>query len=127
MTSQGSTRIRSPLKLPCDYMDWKELLAKKVESGELPHEDSTPSESEKAEKGHSDLLRITIDRKGRKGKTATIIDGFTCPDPEIAEIASKLKAGLGAGGSARGGEILIQGDVADKLKPLLIKMGYRVK
>lgn len=76
---------------------------------------------------HPDQLRITIDRKGRKGKTATIIDGFTCSDAEIADIASKLKTSLGTGGSARGGEILIQGDVAEKLRPLLVKMGYRVK
>ena len=64
-------------------------------------------------------LDIVLERKGRAGKTATIITGFTCTDEELRAAASLLKKTLGTGGSARGGEILVQGDRrADVLKAL---------
>lgn len=56
-------------------------------------------------------LRVFFERKGRGGKSATIITGFDdLTDDELKAVASKLKQTLGTGGSARGGEILIQGD-----------------
>lgn len=106
-------------------MDWKDILAQKVVDGSLSREEyveepvSTPQVSE--------TLKIIIDRKGRKGKTATIIEGFTSSDDEIAQVATKLKTRLGIGGSSRGGEILLQGDVAEKARTLLKEMGYKVK
>lgn len=74
-----------------------------------------------------DLLRVIVDRKGRKGKVATIIEGFTISDEEVAEVAAMLKRKLGVGGSSRGGEILIQGDAAARVRELLVKEGYKVK
>lgn len=106
-------------------MDWKDLLASKVNDGTLEREEFVAEEA--APVKSADTLRVTIDRKGRKGKTATIVEGFTCEDDTLLDIAARLKSKLGTGGSARGGEILIQGDVADKVKSLLAEMGYRVK
>lgn len=106
-------------------MDWKELLSSKVNSGELPCEDSTPDPA--THRAEQDTLRVVTDRKGRKGKTATIVEGFTCSDEELAEIASGIKTRLGTGGSSRGGEILIQGDVQAKVTAILRGMGYKVK
>lgn len=106
-------------------MDWKEILSKKIEDGDLEREDFTPVEAMSVQ--IADTLHVLIDRKGRKGKTATIIEGFTCPEEEVATIASRLKTKLGTGGSVRGGEILIQGDVAERVKGLLRELGYRVK
>lgn len=108
-------------------MDWKDILSQKVESGELQREDSTDCFSEDKPQRSPDTLHVVIDRKGRKGKTATIIEGFTCDDDELTAIASRLKTRLGVGGSARGGEILIQGDVADKVRQLLKSEGYKAK
>lgn len=107
-------------------MDWKDLLSQKIESGELTREDSTPAPDE-VPAHKPDTLNVLIDRKGRKGKTATIVEGFTCPDDEVAAIASRLKTSLGTGGSSRGGEILIQGNVADKVRAALREMGYKVR
>lgn len=107
-------------------MDWKDLLASKVDDGTLEREEFVP-EAEAVTDKKADVLRVSIDRKGRKGKTATIVEGFTCPDDRLMEIAAKLKSKLGTGGSARAGEILIQGDVADKVKSLLTDMGYKVR
>lgn len=108
-------------------MDWKDLLAKKVEEGALEREEYSEPQPEETSKSGKPVLHVVIDRKGRKGKTATIIEGFDCEDAEVASVAATLKTRLGTGGSARGGEILIQGDVADKVKSLLKEMGYKVK
>ena len=70
---------------------------------------------------------MVVDRKGRKGKTATIIEGFELPDEEVADVAARLKKRLGTGGSSRGGEILIQGDCAVKAAEALRAMGFKVK
>lgn len=106
-------------------MAWKDILAQKVSSGELSHEEFIPEE-EKTEKA-ADVIEVSIDRKGRKGKTATIAAGFTCGDDELKTVASKLKTRLSTGGSARGGEILIQGERADEMKAILRELGYKVK
>lgn len=66
--------------------------------------------------------------KGRSGKPATILADFVgVSDGEIAALASELKRALGTGGSARGGEILIQGDRRNALRPLLQAKGFKVK
>lgn len=108
-------------------MDWKEMLGALREDPSLPAgEDTAPQPA--AEKSRpKDTLRVVTDRKGRKGKVATIIEGFTLPDDEVARVAASLKRSLGVGGSSRGGEILIQGECADKVRALLVKAGYKVK
>lgn len=66
--------------------------------------------------------------KGRSGKPATILADFVgVSDGEITALASELKRALGTGGSARGGEILIQGDRRNALRPLLQAKGFKVK
>ena len=108
-------------------MDWKDILAGKIEDGTLSREDFVPEQDREAGGRPVDVLKVSIDRKGRKGKTATLVEGFTCPDEEVKSIAAALKTRLGTGGSSRGGDILLQGDVADKVRQLLVSMGYRVK
>ena len=71
------------------------------------------------------LLRIEKDK--RKGKIATLITGYEDDSPEVAELAQLLRKRLAIGGSTRDGEILLQGDVREKVKQLLIELGYRVK
>lgn len=104
-------------------MDWKDALQALKQSGDLPAGESA------AEK-HSPQPRrtpprpfrkieIVVERKGRGGKVATIVCGFTCSDDELASIATRLKQHLGVGGSARGGEILLQGDQRAKVEAWL--------
>lgn len=73
----------------------------------------------------ADRLDIILEKKGRGGKKATIITGFTGSDSELAELASALKRKLAAGGSARGGEILIQGDRRSDVLAALKSLGYK--
>ncbi len=67
---------------------------------------------------------MLLDKKGRKGKAATIVAGFTLPDDEVEGVARQLKTRLGCGGSARGGEILIQGDKRREVAEALSALGF---
>lgn len=104
-------------------MDWKEMLGQLRE--DLPQGDAEETPCEVTEIRKKDTLRVIVDRKGRKGKVATIIEGFTVSDDEVAAVAASLKKRLGTGGSSRGGEILIQGDVSAKVLELLKADGYK--
>jgi len=73
------------------------------------------------------VVHVVIERKGRAGKVATIIVDLHCDDLALKQLASELKQQLGVGGSARGGEILIQGDHRDRVMALLRKRGFTVK
>ncbi len=105
-------------------MDWKDALAGLLPDDYTPADESTPAD-ETAAKPCNDRLHVILDRKGRKGKTATIISGFTIADEQVEELAATLKRRLGTGGSARGGEILIQGDRADDVLKALTDLGYK--
>lgn len=72
-------------------------------------------------------LRIRRDTSGRAGKVMTIVSGFIGTTEDLEQLGKKLKVGCGTGGSVKDGEILIQGDVADKVKALLTRDGYRVR
>ncbi|PKN87323.1 MAG: hypothetical protein CVU46_04755 [Chloroflexi bacterium HGW-Chloroflexi-8] len=73
------------------------------------------------------IVRLYIDRKGRGGKTVTIIDGLKLSELEMKDLAKKLKHQCGAGGSIKERKIEIQGDVRDQILPILQKMGMVVK
>lgn len=72
-------------------------------------------------------LSVLVDRKSRKGKTATLIQGFVGSDDDLKDLAKILKSKCGVGGSSKEGEIIIQGEVRDKVMDLLKGMGYNVK
>lgn len=95
---------------------------------DLPRgEEPVPAEQQPAGKRPAEKLQVVIERKGRGGKTATIVAGFTSTgDDEIADLARELKTRLGTGGSARGGEILIQGERRREVVDLLRAKGYKV-
>jgi translation initiation factor 1 len=107
--------------------DWKDRLGMvystnpefKYDTGKMEEPDTLVPEKQK--------LIVTLDKKNRKGKVVTLISGFVGTEADLEDLAKQLKTKLGTGGSAKDGEILIQGDVRNKVLELLKGWGYRVK
>jgi translation initiation factor 1 len=69
-------------------------------------------------------LYVSIDRKQRAGKEVTLVEGFVGSDEDLKELGKLLKSKCGVGGSAKDGEILVQGTLKQKVFDLLIAAGY---
>lgn len=106
--------------------DWKERLGV-VFSTNPDYKYDTNEEAETATlEPQKQNLRIWLDRlKG--GRVATVVRGFVGSADDLAALGKELKTKCGVGGTAKDGEIIIQGDHRDRVMELLQKAGYRCK
>ena len=107
--------------------DWKKRLGVVFSTNpDFTYEEETAKEPETLEPAKQNLI-VTIDRKGRGGKQVTLVSGFIGTAEDLAELGRTLKVKCGVGGSAKDGEITIQGDFRDRVVALLKDLGYKAK
>ena len=107
--------------------DWKKRLGVVFSTNpDFRFEEEAEVQQETLEPSKQNLI-VSIDRKGRAGKQVTLVTGFIGSDDDLADLGRALKVKCGVGGSAKDGEITIQGDFRDRVVTLLKDMGYRAK
>lgn len=89
--------------------------------------DTGETEDIETKEPNKQKLKVFIDRKQRKGKSVTIVDGFIGSSDDLTDLSKELKKKCGTGGSAKDGQIIIQGEMIDKIMDFLNKAGYNVK
>lgn len=104
--------------------DWKSRLGVmystnpdfQYETNEEIEEETLPKEKQ--------ALRIALDKRNRGGKVVTLITGFRGTTADLEALGKLLKVKCGVGGSAKDGEIIVQGDFRQKVEEILRKEGY---
>ncbi len=107
--------------------DWKARLGVVYSTNpDFQYTTQRQQEAETPEPGKQRLV-VGIDRRNRGGKQVTLVSGFVGGQEDLKALAKTLKTRLGVGGSAKDGEITIQGDFRDKVTELLKQLGYNAK
>lgn len=105
--------------------DWKDLLNAKLE--QLPTTGTETASTPTTIKSTSNRQDFIIRFEKRNGKPATIVSNFQGSESSLKDLAGTLKKHCGTGGSAKDDEILIQGDVRQKIADYLTKQGHKVR
>ena len=104
--------------------DWKDRLGVVYStSADFDYQTNEAEEPETLAPA-AQVLRVRIEKKGRGGKTATLVSGFVGTSADLADLGRTLKSKCGVGGSVKDGEILVQGDFRERVICLLRAMGY---
>lgn len=106
--------------------DWKQRLSFAYSTNPNFTPDQEPTKAESLQPAKQNLL-VTFEHKHRGGKSVTLIKNFVGTHDEMDDLCKKIKTKCGVGGSVKEGEILIQGEIKQKVADLLKAWGYRVK
>lgn len=104
--------------------DWKERLNVVYSTNPDFSYESTEEEAAETLDKRQQKLRVSIEKKGRGGKTVTLVNGFIGTDEDLKELGKMLKTKCGVGGSVKEGEIIIQGEFKQRVIDLLKAEGY---
>ena len=98
--------------------NWIEFNNNNIKNGDMQH---------KVSENQPKKIKIHKEKKGKKGKTITVISGFGSDNTsQIGNLLKKLKVYCGTGGSLNDHGIQLQGDMRDKVKFFLRKEGYGI-
>lgn len=107
--------------------DWKSRLGTVYSTNPDFEYKTEPNQAVQTLPPSKQKLRVALDKRNRSGKQVTLVADFIGNDEELKELGKILKTKCGVGGSAKDGEIIIQGDFRDKIVGILIEMGYRAR
>jgi translation initiation factor 1 len=108
--------------------DWKEKLGSVVYSTNPNFKiENNEEEQEESVNPNQQDLRVMLDKKSRGGKVVTLVTGFKGSSNELTDLSKFLKTKCGVGGTAKDGEIILQGDFRDKVLEMLHNKGYKAK
>jgi len=107
--------------------DWKDRLGVVYSTNPDFKYESAPQECVQTKEPCKQHLVVRIDRRQRAGKQVTLVEGFEGSEDDLSALARRIKTKCGVGGTAKDGEITIQGDMRDKVTALLQGMGYNAK
>jgi len=104
--------------------DWRDRLGVMYSTNPDFQYNTEGEEEEETLPKEKQLLRISLDKRNRGGKMVTLITGFRGTADDLTELGKFLKVKCGVGGSAKEGEIIVQGDLRQKVLDILQKEGY---
>ncbi len=104
--------------------DWKERLGVVYSTNPDFSYQTTEEQDVATLPNEKQRLRVALDKRNRGGKKVTLVADFKGSEADLVELGKVLKAKCGVGGSAKNGEIIIQGDFRDRVVELLHAMGY---
>lgn len=104
--------------------DWKDRLGVIYSTNPDFGYDTGEEEEEETLPKDKQVLRISIEKHGRAGKVVTLVRGFVGTKADLEALGKLLKTRCGTGGSAKDGEIVIQGERREQLINLLKAEGY---
>ncbi len=107
--------------------DWKERLGVVFSTNPDFEYENEQEETQETLPPQEQKLRVSLDKRNRKGKAVTLITGFVGTEDDLKSLGKMLKTKCGVGGSAKEGEILIQGDFREQVMKLLQQEGYKPK
>ena len=104
--------------------DWKDRLGVMYSTDPNFQYDTREEEEEETLPKEKQQLRISLDKRNRGGKKVTLVTGFVGKTVDLEALGKFLKVKCGVGGSAKEGEIIVQGDFRSKILEILQKEGY---
>jgi len=104
--------------------DWKDRLNIVYSTNPDYQYDTANTEEPDTLPKEKQQLKISLDKRNRKGKTVSLITGFVGKEEDFQALGKMLRVKCGVGGTAKNGEIIVQGDFRNKLLEILQKEGY---